>query len=235
LLNKGVLTVKQHQRAIAGLATLAVAIAFGALLVVPKSTTTEILYQTDGPLFDDVESLTSASQTVAHVRVVGIGKSYVVPFDAAQVHVAAPSTDGPKGQATRQDPPPAAPPQIKGLYKTDVTVEVIENVRGGNARKGDRLTITHLGGTDERGRVYAAEHDPMPTLGDQEIMFLRQSSSGGKFFTTGGGQGRFKVGSTGQLTPVERESRLAKLQAGKPAEALKSAVRGVRATRSVAD
>lgn len=228
--------MKQHKRAVAGLATLAVAIAFGALLVVPKSTTTEILYQTDGPVFDDVEDLTSASQAVAHVRVVGVGKSYLVPFDAPQVHVASPNTDGPKGQAARQETPPAAAPQAKGLYKTDVTVEVLDNVRGASARKGDRLTIAHLGGTDDRGKVYTAEHDPMPAVGDQEIMFLRQSNAGGKFFTTGGGQGRFKVESTGQLTPVDHDSRLAKMQTGKAVESLKSAVRAVRVTtRSAGD
>jgi len=58
-------------------------------------------------------------------------------------------------------------------------------------------------------------------------LFLNQDSATGKFFTTGGGQGRFKVQSNGTLSPVDVHSSLARIQTGKQVSSLKNAVQAV--------
>jgi hypothetical protein len=65
-------------------------------------------------------------------------------------------------------------------------------------------------------------------VGAEEILFLSQDDTSGKFFTTGGGLGRFIVQSNGTLLAADHESPLARTQNGKPAASLMTAVQAVK-------
>jgi len=218
----------QHKRLILGLGAGALALAIGGAIALSSvKIQRESTFLTDGPSFAAVDDLTKASQAVAHVKVVSASPSYVVPFDAPVVTVAPPPTDGEKSRLQTKSAVPGVTPQDTGILHTDFTVEVVDNVRGGGLNKGDRIVVTQLGGTQKDGTTASAEHDPLMQVGDQEILFLRHDSRTGKFFTTGGGQGRFKVQSNGTLTAVDSHSQLARIETGKPASFLKSAVQAI--------
>ena len=197
---------------VAGVAVLAAS----AILSANVTLRSEGVYMTDGPSFNDVAELTKASTAVAQVRIVGAGKSYRVPFDRAQVTVAARNTGGEKGKEQPVSATNGAEFKQNGLLHTDFSVEVVDSVRGG-LRKGERITVTQLGGTEDSGAVINTEHDALMQVGAQELLFLRRDAQSGKFFTTGGGQGRFTVQSNGALMPVDTHSQLARLTTGKPA------------------
>jgi hypothetical protein len=232
-----------HKRLIIGLGSAALvlvaasaAVSSGALI----SERSEVMYMTDGPSYADVADLTKNSQSVAHVRILSASESYLVPFDKASAVVSAPPSDngGPKDKARSQSPGiPATPNAANGVLKTDFTVEVLDNVRGAALKKGDHLIVSQLGGTvatkqpngvSENVVVANAEHDALMKVGSEEVVFLNQDSATGKFFTTGGGLGRFLVQSNGTLVAADHESPLARSFNGKPSESLKSEVRLAR-------
>jgi hypothetical protein len=205
------------KRNLAMLSVAAVAVfAASAIFSADVTLRSEGVYMTDGPTFSDVTELTKASTAVAQVRIVGAGKSYRVPFDRAQVTVAARNTGGAKGKEQALSATTGVESGMDGLLHTDFTAEVVDSVRGG-LRKGERITVTQLGGTEDSGAVINTEHDTLMHVGAQELVFLRKDAQSGKFFTTGGGQGRFSVQSNGALTPVDTHSQLARLTSGKPA------------------
>jgi hypothetical protein len=230
------------KRLIVGLGSAAVVLAIGGAALVSGvglSQRDEVMYLTDGPNYADVSDLTKASKAVAHVRVLSASESYLVPFDKASAVVSTPPNDnGPKDKAREQAQSiPAVPNPSNGVLKTDFTIEVLDNVRGGSLKKGDRVVVTQLGGTvtqkgpdgvSENVVVANAEHDALMQVGSEEILFLNQDGPSGKFFTTGGGLGRFKVQTNGTVLAVDHESPLARSQNGKPAASLKSAVQSVR-------
>ena len=234
--------IMNHKRLIAGLGSAALVLALGGAALVSSvgiSEYNEVMYMTDGPVYDDVAGLTKASKAVAHVRVLSAGQSYTVAFDKASPVVDTPPSDnGPKDKAREHAPTlPAVPNPSTGILKTDFTVEVLDNVRGLGVKKGDHLVVTQLGGTvatkrpdgiSENVVVANAEHDALMQVGSEEILFLNQDAGTGKYFTTGGGLGRFKIQSNGTLLAVDHESPLARSQNGKPAASLKNAVQAVR-------
>lgn len=199
----------------------------GLVLVSGISMQSESTYLTDGPSYADVNDLTAASQAVAQVKIVSADKPYVVAFDAPVVTVAPAHTDADK-KAQAVSAVPLAKHQETGILHTDFTVEVLDNIRGSSIKKGDRLVVTQLGGTQQDGVIASAEHDRLMQVGDQEVLFLRHDATSGKYFTTGGGQGRFKVESNGTLSPIDSHSALARLQTGKPVSFLKNSVQAVR-------
>ncbi len=195
-------------------------------------------YMTDGPAYQDVQDLTKASGAVAHVRIISAGKSYLIPFDAAVTSVAPARKDsGEKGKFGQPTSGTPAQAQLQnGILQTDYTAEVLDNVRGASVKKGQKIVISQIGGklasvgADGVTRdvvVANAEHDPVMQVGDEEMVFLNHDSATGKFFTTGGGQGRFKVQSNGTLSAVDAHSNLARLQTGKQVASLKSAVQSI--------
>ena len=222
------------KRLVGGLAVVAAAVAIGAAALLSGVGVTEhsdVTYQTDGPDFKDVAEVTKASTAVAHVRVVSAGSSYVIPFDPAVTVVSPPPTDnGPKGKAGQpasSEAPVASPKD--GILKTDFTVEVLENVRGAGIKKGDQLTVSQVGGVTADGKTTVnAEHDPLMQVGDEEVLFLNKDPRSGKFFTTGGGIGRFKVQKNGTLLAVDLDSAAGRSLTGRPAASLKQAVLAVR-------
>jgi hypothetical protein len=230
------------KRLIVGLGSAAVVLAIGGAAFISGvglSQRNEVMYLTDGPNYEDVSDLTKASKAVAHVKVLSASESYLVPFDKSSAVVSPrPSDGGDKDKARQQAQPiPAVPNPSNGILKTDFTVEVLDSVRGGGVKKGDRLVVTQLGGTvatkgpdgvSENVVVANAEHDALMQVGSEEILFLSQDGPSGKFFTTGGGLGRFKIQSNGTVLAVDHESPLARSQNGKPAASLKSAVQSVR-------
>jgi len=224
-----------------GLGSMAAVLAIGGAALfsgIGATEQREALYMTDGPDFQDVHELTTASQAVAHVRIISAGKSYLVPFDTAVTTVAPPrKDDGPKGKAGHATSgTPAQGLLQKGILQTDYTAEVLDNVRGASVKKGQHIVISQIGGklasqgpdgTSKEIVVANAEHDPVMQIGDEEMLFLNQDSATGKFFTTGGGQGRFKVQRNGTLAPVDAHSSLARLQTGKQVTSLKNAVQSI--------
>jgi hypothetical protein len=209
--------ITMHKRNITILSLAGVA-ALAASVILTSSVTirSEGVYMTDGPSYNDLTDLTRASQAVAQVKVVSAAKSYRVAFDRAQVVVAPRPSDGAKGKEQPAAAAPAAIIQEEGLLHTDFTVEVVEAVRGG-LQKGQRLVVTQIGGTEDSGAKLNAEHDPLMQVGTQEVLFLKKDAKSGKFFTTGGGQGRFTVQSNGTVSPVDAHTELARVTTGKPA------------------
>jgi hypothetical protein len=223
-----------RKRLILGLGSVVGAIMLGSLILsnaIGASQTMELMYETDGPSFNDVTDLTKASHAVAHVRVLSAGQSYLIPFDTAVPQVApVRKDDGSKGKAGEQTTAiPVGLQTPKGILKTDFTVEVLDNIHGANIRKGEHLIVSQLGGKSADGKVSTvAEHDPLMQMGAEEIVFLNQDSASGKFFTTGGGGGRFIVNSNGAVTPVQHDSPIGRIHTGRPASFLKSAVRAAQ-------
>jgi hypothetical protein len=208
---------------------------FGGIGVTQQS---EALYMTDGPDFKDVHDLTKASQAVVHVHIISAGKTYLVPFDAGKTDVApARKDDSAKGKLGQPTSATPAEAQLhNGILKTDYTAEVLDNVRGAGLRKGQQIVISQIGGKmASQGAdgapttitVANAEHDPVMQVGDQELLFLNQDTASGKFFTTGGGQGRFKVQRNGTVAAVDTHSSLARIQTGKSVSSLKNSVQAV--------
>jgi len=196
----------------AGVAVLAAS----AILTGTATFRGEGIYMTDGPAYADVADLTKASNAVAQVKIVGKAKTYRVPFDKAQVVVSQRDTSGDKGKEQPQSGTTGVDLKQAGLLHTDFTVEVVDSVRG-SLKKGERITVTQLGGTEDNGAVINTEHDSLMQVGAQEVMFLKKDAQSGKFFTTGGGQGRFTVQTNGTVSPVDAHSAIARLATGKPA------------------
>jgi hypothetical protein len=90
---------------------------------------------------------------------------------------------------------------------------VVETLRGASS-PGARLTVVQLGGTDRGGLKVVSDKDPLLNVGDQEILFLRRDPASGKFFTVGGGQGRFQLASNGTVTAVDQSSVVGKRHHG---------------------
>jgi hypothetical protein len=224
-----------------GLGSVAAVLAIGGAALISGIGVTqqsEALYMTDGPDFQDVQDLTLASHAVAHVRIVSAGKSYLIPFDAAVTNVApARKDDSAKGKLGQQTSgTPAKGLLQNGILQTDYTAEVLDSVRGAGIKKGQHIVVSQIGGklasqgADGSSKdviVANVEHDPIMQVGDEEMLFLNQDSATGKFFTTGGGQGRFKVQSNGTLSAVDAHSNLARLQTGKQVGSLKNAVQAI--------
>jgi hypothetical protein len=222
------------KRLMLGLGSVAAVLALGGLALfsgIGATRTAELVYMTDGPTFNDITDLTTASQAVAHVRVVGASTSHIIPFDPAVPRLApARPAGGPKATAPQQTASiPTVPQSETGLLQTDFTVEVLDAVRGSGIHTGDRLVVTQLGGKAPDGSARATtENDPLLQVGDQEVLFLKHDAASGKFFTTGGGQGRFKVQANGTLSAVDHDSAIARIATGKPVSFLKNAVQAVR-------
>ncbi len=233
--------MNKHKGLLLGLGSVAAVLAIGgAALFTGIGVTRQYAaeYMTDGPAYQDIQDLTKASGAVAHVRIISAGKSYLVPFDAPVTNVApARKDDSAKGKLGAQTSGTPAKAQLEnGILQTDYTAEVLDNVRGASVKKGQQIVISQIGGklasqgADGTARevvVANAEHDPAMQVGDEEMLFLNQDAATGKFFTTGGGQGRFKVQSNGTLSAVDSHSSLARLETGKQVASLKSAVQQV--------
>ena len=232
MLRKGSYTT-MNKRVILGFSSVAAVLAIGGAALLSGIGVTqysEVTYMTDGPDYKDVTDLTKASSAVAHVRILSAGAAYLIPFDNAPAQVApARQDDGPKGKAKVETPSiPIPPPGPKGLLKTDYTVEVLDSVRGADIKKGQQIVVSQIGGRSADGAVVAnGEHDPVMVVGDEEVLFLNRDASNGKYFTTGGGVGRFKVQSNGLVMAVDHGSAVGRLQSGKPASFLKSSVQGI--------
>lgn len=229
-----------NKRVICGLGGVAAILILGAAAVVSGIGLTQrsdIEYMTDGPTYADITDLTHASRAVAHVRIVASGTSYTIPFDNAGPVVTSRPRGNPEkdvaGALTSTVPAVQTP---SGLLKTDFTVEVLDNVRGGALKKGDHIVVTQLGGTVSTRRpdgvsvntvVANAEHDPLMQVGDEELLFLNRDSASGKYFTTGGGIGRFRVQGNGSVMAVDHGSPIARTTDGKPLGFLQNAVQTV--------
>ena len=229
-----------NKGSIFGLAGAAVALAIGGFAVVGGLGMTQhsdVQYMTDGPAYADLTDLTRASQAVAQVRILSVSGTYTIPFDNASAVIGGRPQGNPEkdklGPVTSNVPAPATPAQ--GLLKTDFTVEVLDTVRG-SLKRGDHITVSQLGGTVQTRRpdgvsisnvVANTEHDPLMQSGDEEVLFLNRDAATGKFFTTGGGAGRFKVQSNGTVTAVDHDSEAGRIPNGKPVSFLTNAIRAV--------
>jgi hypothetical protein len=217
-----------NKRLLFGLGTGALALIMSGFVIVGgTSLTRDSVYLTDGPAYTDIDELTHAAEAVAHVKILSASPSYTIPFDPPVVNVAPPHTDGRKATAPKSAAIPPAGQHDPGIVHTDFTVEVLDAVRGTGVRTGDRLVVTQLGGSLPNGSKVTSEHDPMMQPGDQEVLFLRHDAKSGKYFTTGGGQGRFKIQSTGQVTALDPDSPFARQTTGKSLGFLKGAVQAV--------
>jgi hypothetical protein len=226
------------RRLLLGLGSVAIVLTIGGAALangIGITQRSEVEYMTDGPVFADVAELTKASRGVAHVRVLSASESYLVPFDKASAVVSAPPSDGGAKDKARDEARaiPGIGDPSDGVLKTDFTVEVLDDVSGRGPKKGEKVVVSQLGGTLATKRpdgvsedviVANAEHDGLMQVGTEEIVFLSQDPSSGKFFTTGGGLGRFSIQSNGTVLAVDHDSPLARAQNGKPIDSLKKAV-----------
>jgi hypothetical protein len=213
-----------------GAVTLALAADGAALLPDRSGPDLRAIYLTDGPVYASLDELTRDSAAVVHARAVAVGRTYMVPFDPPR------TVADPPPQGARPTPSPAPSraggasiqPAEPGLLFTDIAVEVVEVLRGEGVQPGQRLSVSQLGGSDRRVRPVVAEHDPLLRAGDQEVLFLKHDPASGKYFTTGGGQGRFRVAPNDTVEAVDRESPVGRMNHGRTLAALKAAVRTAR-------
>lgn len=174
----------------------------------------------DGPSFTTLADLVRGAQLVASVRVLSVGAPYVVPADPAQVSVAPPPRGGPAGKEDPSLPPeqPGGSDPAPGVRKVDVTVEVLEAVRGAGAAAGERIIVAQVaGGVDAAG-------DPLMRAGSREVLFLQSDPTSGKFFTVGGGQGRFLITDADTVQAVAPDSPLGQAFNGVTLPALREAI-----------
>src|SRR5205814_3166209 len=133
------------------------------------------------------------------------GSSYTVPFDPAQAtHDPLPGSrpgGPPKGAEDGADP-------AAGLVFTGVTIEIEEVIHGDSLKPGERVTLALLGGQRADGNPVVVEHDPLPQVGDREVVFLQRDPASGNFFATGGGQGRFRLTGRDQLQAIDGEHQV---------------------------
>jgi hypothetical protein len=228
-----------HKRVIAAVTGAALLVVAGAAVGLSAPDPAPQLiqsYHASGPIYESLDELTNKSVLVAEVRAVAVGPSYIVAPDKPVK--AAPATGphipqgGPNGKGTTTPPPvpdpaPGVPASAGGkLLQTDVTVEVVEILRGAGVQQGQRLVVAQLGGKDQHGNNVLTEGDSVMSVGDHEILFLKRAPSG-KYYTTGGGQGRFAIHADGTVTAIDPQSRVRRLYDGKPASFLKSSVEAV--------
>lgn len=191
----------------------------------------ESQYLASGPEFASLGELARASSLVVRAAVVEAGAPYHVPFDPAVV-VAGPAGAVVRGKEGAPPPEPTPDPSTrtpsaaeKGILKTDFTVEVLEVMAGDSVQRGQRLTVAQLGGVDDRGRTVSVEDDPLFKVGEQEVLFLQRDPDSRRFFTVGGGQGRYKITRAESLHPVSAHAPQAKEYSGAPLSALREAIR----------
>jgi hypothetical protein len=190
-------------------------------------------YLASGPEYASLRELTRASRLVVRARVAEAGKPYYVAFDPAVVVDDSAGATGGKGKdqgppptersaARPTDPPSAAD---KGILKTDFSVEVLEVIVGDSVQAGQRLTVSQIGGLDDRGRPVSVEEDPLLKVGEQEVLFLARDPASQRFFTVGGGQGRFKIQPDGRALPVGGHSPLRSAASVNTLTTLREAIR----------
>ena len=220
----------KHKKLLGAIGAATVALALGGVALLGVETHQSSVYTTDGPQFANLGELTRDAQVVVRARVVGDGRSYTTAYDPAKTVVDPLPQGGPRA---RSGGPPAAidpveRPADEGVVKTDTAIEVLEVIRGDAVQPGDRLTLVQLGGVDTHGTEVMAEHDPLVKKGEEEVLFLRKDPRSDKFFTAGGGQGRFKVTGRGAVEAVDDEAPVGKANHGKSVNALKAEIKAAR-------
>ncbi len=204
------------------------AAAFVALLITALSTinrpAVQGVYRTDGPVYATLAELTAQSAAVVRGTVVKVGPSYRISYAPAVVYPSTPPTER-NGEPVVQSVPFAEldPISVSGLLKTDAVIRVDATLAGAGTGKGDLLTISQLGGVDEKGRSIVNEDDPLNKVGDDSIWFLKRNPEDGRYFATGGGQGRFTI-SADTVHAVSHDSPVGEQYDGKLLSDLWSAI-----------
>jgi len=194
----------------------------------------------------NLEALTKRSDLVVVGRVVGQGKTHLVaqptpqpqPFQPAP----APQVSADKAELLKNHNPVASaksdiPAPNMDLPVTEFTVQVQRVLRGSTARQG-QITVTQSGGTVELptfpggpnlSRTLEMEHDPLMTAGQEHVLFLTRATNG-RYYVTGGPQGRFSVDTVGKIHPVDPAAPAARGHAGKTLEGFAAEVQTLAQT-----
>lgn len=155
-------------------------------------------YYADRLIFASLRQLAGWSSVVAQVKVVKDFRSYRLPLDppVANTSPQPPLNQTGSWKATKAGAPvPPSGPQSAdmGPLKTDYQVLVLSVIKGSGITPGQLLTITAAGGHDASG-VGVEEGNPLPKIGQEEIMFLYDNTlERGAYVLTGGPQGRYMV------------------------------------------
>lgn len=150
--------------------------------------------ETDGPSYESLEELAKNSVAVVTVDILGSESALEYPsFDSddPMINPYAGTGESP----SREELEAMATPVT--LHRVKATAVI-----GGSLRPGDEIVILELGGVVDGVDYEAAD---MPLLGDDQLLFL-DTTPKGRYFTVGGGQGRFnpdgKGGFVSALTPT---------------------------------
>lgn len=159
--------------------------------------------------FRDLNQLTQAHEAVAQVRYAEVLGSYHLsldtPLDNARpaVQPAQGSLGAWKQSHLQGAKSPSSGPQVPavGPLKTDVLAVVVSSLKGNGLKPGDQIVITVDGGVDRSSG--AQEGDPLPTPGQEEIVFLHPNTLDSSKFAVGAPDTRFSVKSDGTVAAVE--------------------------------
>jgi hypothetical protein len=197
----------------------------------------------------DLAELGKQSDAVVVGRVIDSGKVHFIQAEGQKPRAL--ELDGrlnelPKAKdAASGKPAPArsmegilTPPN--GIPVTDFTVE-ITSVLNGKLAKGAHITVSQAGGQIELPnppgskaptlvRTLVAEHDPLMTVGSEQVMFVAQNGDG-SYRVAGGPDGRFKLDARRTLQPVDEGSPVGKTHKGDTVEGLQAKLKNVQVGR----
>lgn len=150
--------------------------------------------ETDGPSYESVEELARNSVAIVTVDILGSESALEYPsFDSDDPMINPYAGTG--ETPSREELEAMATPVT--LHRVTVTA-----VAGGSLRPGDEIVILELGGVVDGVDYEIAD---MPSLSADQLLFL-DTTPKGRYFTVGGGQGRFnpdgKGGFVSALTPT---------------------------------
>lgn len=172
-----------------------------------------------------LDDLTKQSDAVVLGRVVASGAVHFIQADGQKPQALQPDArlgglakakDAAKvAAATRSDTGILTPP--RGIPVTDFNVQVTQ-VLNGKLVQGSQITVSQPGGQitlpSPKGstaptlvRTLVAEHDPQMVVGQEQVLFLQQSSDG-TFHVTGGPDGRFGLDARRTLKPTDENTTL---------------------------
>jgi hypothetical protein len=92
---------------------------------------------------------------------------------------------------------------------TDFEALVVRSIKGSDLKAGDIITVTAHGGQDAYGSA-RMENEPLPLIGQEEVVFLERNQLNVTKYTFINPQGRFSVTTAGRFQAVNQEDGVTK-------------------------